>query len=150
MGGFEVYTTRPDTLMGVTYVSLAAEHPIALELAKSNPALAAFIDECRNSSVAEADMATMEKKGMFTGLDARHPITGDAVQVWIANYVLMDYGTGAVMAVPGHDQRDYEFAKNTTSLSTKLSPPKMATPSVWKTAPSPTKVYWLIPLPSTD
>ena len=111
MGGFEVYTTRPDTLMGVTYVSLAAEHPIALELAKSNPALAAFIDECRNSSVAEADMATMEKKGMFTGLDARHPITGDAVQVWIANYVLMDYGTGAVMAVPGHDQRDYEFAK---------------------------------------
>ncbi|CAA0083020.1 Leucine--tRNA ligase [Zhongshania aliphaticivorans] len=108
---FEVYTTRPDTLMGVTYVSLAAEHPISLALAKDNPALANFIEECRNSSVAEADMATMDKKGMFTGLEARHPITGDAVQVWVANYVLMDYGTGAVMAVPAHDQRDYEFAK---------------------------------------
>tara|TARA_R110001592_G_scaffold112297_1_gene310344 strand:+ start:285 stop:2744 length:2460 start_codon:yes stop_codon:yes gene_type:complete len=108
---FEVYTTRPDTLMGVTYVSLAAEHPISLEIAKNNPALATFIDECRNSSVAEADMAVMEKKGMFTGLAARHPITGESVQVWIANYVLMDYGTGAVMAVPAHDQRDYEFAK---------------------------------------
>ncbi|MFT7404326.1 leucine--tRNA ligase [Zhongshania sp.] len=108
---FEVYTTRPDTLMGVTYVSLAAEHPISLEVAKNNPALATFIDECRNSSVAEADMAVMEKKGMFTGLAARHPITGESVQVWIANYVLMDYGTGAVMAVPAHDQRDYQFAK---------------------------------------
>ena len=111
MDNFEVYTTRPDTLMGVTYVSLAAEHPISLELAKTNAALAAFIDECRNSSVAEADMATMEKKGMATGINARHPITGEAVQVWVANYVLMDYGTGAVMAVPAHDQRDYEFAK---------------------------------------
>ncbi|MFQ3199993.1 MAG: leucyl-tRNA synthetase [Zhongshania sp.] len=111
MDSFEVYTTRPDTLMGVTYVSLAAEHPISLELAKNNPALATFIDECRNSSVAEADMAVMEKNGMFTGLAARHPITGESVQVWIANYVLMDYGTGAVMAVPAHDQRDYEFAK---------------------------------------
>lgn len=111
MDSFEVYTTRPDTLMGVTYVSLAAEHPIALEVAKNNPALATFIDQCRNSSVAEADMAVMEKKGMFTGLTARHPITGESVQVWIANYVLMDYGTGAVMAVPAHDQRDYEFAK---------------------------------------
>ncbi|MEX1664905.1 leucine--tRNA ligase [Zhongshania arctica] len=111
MDSFEVYTTRPDTLMGVTYVSLAAEHPISLEIAKNNPALATFIDECRNSSVAEADMAVMEKKGMFTGLAARHPITGESVQVWIANYVLMDYGTGAVMAVPAHDQRDYEFAK---------------------------------------
>lgn len=97
--------------MGVTYVSLAAEHPISLELAKTNAALASFIDECRNSSVAEADMATMEKKGMATGINARHPITGEAVQVWVANYVLMDYGTGAVMAVPAHDQRDYEFAK---------------------------------------
>jgi leucyl-tRNA synthetase len=111
MDSFEVYTTRPDTLMGVTYVSLAAEHPIALEVAKNNPELANFISECRNSSVAEADMATMEKKGMATGLQARHPLTGEIVPVWIANYVLMDYGSGAVMAVPAHDQRDYEFAK---------------------------------------
>ncbi len=108
---FEVYTTRPDTLMGVTYVSLAAEHPIAIEVAKTNSELAAFIDSCRNSSVAEADMATMEKRGMATGLQARHPLTGELVPVWIANYVLMDYGSGAVMAVPAHDQRDYEFAK---------------------------------------
>ncbi len=108
---FEVYTTRPDTLMGVTYVSLAAEHPIALEVAKTNSELATFIDSCRNSSVAEADMATMEKRGMATGLQARHPLTGELVPVWIANYVLMDYGSGAVMAVPAHDQRDYEFAK---------------------------------------
>jgi leucyl-tRNA synthetase len=98
--------------MGVTYVSLAAEHPIALEVAKTNSELAAFIDSCRNSSVAEADMATMEKRGMATGLQARHPLTGELVPVWIANYVLMDYGSGAVMAVPAHDQRDYEFAKN--------------------------------------
>ncbi|MFT3929639.1 MAG: leucine--tRNA ligase [Spongiibacteraceae bacterium] len=109
--GFDIYTTRPDTLMGVTYVSLAAEHPISLATAKSNPALAAFIQECKTSSVAEADMATMEKKGMDTGLKALHPITGREIPVWIANYVLMDYGTGAVMAVPAHDQRDWEFAK---------------------------------------
>ncbi|QQD17779.1 leucine--tRNA ligase [Spongiibacter nanhainus] len=108
---FEVYTTRPDTLLGVTYVSLAAEHPISLQLAKNNAELAAFIDECRNSSVAEADMATMEKRGMAAGVDAIHPLTGERVPVWIANYVLMDYGTGAVMAVPAHDQRDYEFAQ---------------------------------------
>ncbi len=109
--GFEIYTTRPDTLMGVTYVSLAAEHPISLATSKNNPALAAFIQECKTSSVAEADMATMEKKGMDTGLKALHPITGREIPVWIANYVLMDYGTGAVMAVPAHDQRDWEFAK---------------------------------------
>ena len=108
---FEVYTTRPDTLMGVSYVSLAAEHPISLALAENNPELAAFIDDCRHSSVAEADMATMEKKGMATGITALHPITGEPVPVWIANYVLMDYGTGAVMAVPAHDQRDFEFAQ---------------------------------------
>ena len=116
LNSFEIYTTRPDTLMGVTYVSLAAEHPIALAAAslaaeKSNSALAAFIQECKTSSVAEADMATMEKKGMDTGLKALHPITGEEVPVWIANYVLMDYGSGAVMAVPAHDQRDWEFAK---------------------------------------
>lgn len=107
---FEVYTTRPDTLMGVTYVSLAAQHPISLALSKDNPELAAFIKECDNTSVAEADMATMEKKGMDSGIVARHPLTGEEVPVWIANYVLMDYGTGAVMAVPAHDQRDFEFA----------------------------------------
>lgn len=108
---FEVYTTRPDTLMGVSYVSLAAEHPIALHLAKSNPELASFIEECKSSSVAEADMATMEKKGIDTGIKALHPITGEPVAVWIANYVLMDYGSGAVMAVPAHDERDFEFAQ---------------------------------------
>ena len=109
--GFDVYTTRPDTLMGVTYVSLAAEHPIAKALAETNPALAAFIQECKVQSVAEADMANMEKKGIDTGIKAKHPITGDEVSVWVANYVLMDYGSGAVMAVPAHDQRDWEFAQ---------------------------------------
>ncbi len=109
--GFDIYTTRPDTLMGVTYVSLAAEHPIAKHLAESNPALAQFIADCKVQSVAEADMATMEKKGMDTGIKALHPITGEPVAVWVANYVLMDYGSGAVMAVPAHDQRDYEFAQ---------------------------------------
>ena len=109
--GFDVYTTRPDTLMGVTYVSLAAEHPIAKALAETNPALAAFIQECKVQSVAEADMANMEKKGIDTGIKAKHPITGDEVSVWVANYVLMDYGSGAVMAVPAHDQRDLEFAQ---------------------------------------
>src|SRR5690606_37836760 len=109
--GFEVYTTRPDTLMGVTYVSLAAEHPIAKHLAQINeaqgrPELAQFIAECKVQSVAEADMAVMEKRGMDTGLKALHPITGEPVAVWVANYVLMDYGSGAVMAVPAHDQRD--------------------------------------------
>ncbi len=108
---FDVYTTRPDTLMGVTYVSLAPEHPIALTLAEHNPALAAFIAECKVQSVAEADMANMDKKGMDTGIKALHPITGVEVPVWIANYVLMDYGSGAVMAVPAHDQRDFEFAR---------------------------------------
>jgi leucyl-tRNA synthetase len=108
--GFEVYTTRPDTLMGVTYLSLAAEHPIAQALADGDPELAGFISECRQQSVAEADMATMTKRGRDTGLKALHPLTGAPLPVWIANYVLMDYGTGAVMAVPAHDQRDWEFA----------------------------------------
>ncbi|GGO72479.1 leucine--tRNA ligase [Bowmanella pacifica] len=107
---FDIYTTRPDTLMGVTYVALAAQHPLALEAAKQNPQLAAFIEECKNTKVAEADMATMDKKGCATGITAIHPITGEAVPVWVANFVLMDYGSGAVMAVPGHDQRDWEFA----------------------------------------
>ncbi len=107
---FDIYTTRPDTLMGVTYVALAAQHPLALEAAKHNAQLAAFIEECKNTKVAEADMATMEKKGCATGITAIHPITGEDVPVWVANFVLMDYGSGAVMAVPGHDQRDWEFA----------------------------------------
>jgi leucyl-tRNA synthetase len=107
---FEVYTTRPDTLMGVTYVSLAPQHPIALELAKSNPELASFIEQCQTQKVSEAEMATLEKAGIATGINAIHPITGKQVPVWVGNYVLMDYGSGAVMAVPAHDQRDYEFA----------------------------------------
>ncbi len=106
-----IYTTRPDTLMGVTYVAVAPEHPLAAGAAGANPALQAFIDECRNTRVAEADMATMEKKGVDTGLQALHPVTGEAVPIWAANFVLMEYGSGAVMAVPAHDQRDYEFAQ---------------------------------------
>ncbi len=107
---FDTYTTRPDTLMGVTWVSIAAEHPISLALASNNPELAAFIQECKTQSLAEADMAAMEKKGLDLGIRAIHPLTGEEIPVWVANYVLMDYGTGAVMAVPGHDQRDWEFA----------------------------------------
>ncbi|KGQ66685.1 leucine--tRNA ligase [Gallibacterium anatis] len=106
-----VYTTRPDTFYGVSYLAVAAGHPLAEQAAKNNPELAQFIQECRNTKVAEAELATMEKKGMFTGRYALHPITGEAVPVWIANFVLMHYGTGAVMAVPAHDQRDYEFAQ---------------------------------------
>ena len=106
-----VFTTRPDTLMGVTYVAVAAQHPVALKAAKSNPDLAAFIEECKQVKVAEADMATMEKKGMATGEMAVHPVTGDTVPVMVANFVLMSYGSGAVMAVPAHDQRDWEFAR---------------------------------------
>jgi len=108
---FDIYTTRPDTLMGVTYVALAAQHPLALTAAENNAELSAFIDECKNSKTTEADMAAMEKKGVDTGLKAIHPISGELVPVWAANFVLMDYGSGAVMSVPGHDQRDYEFAK---------------------------------------
>ena len=106
-----VYTTRPDTLMGVTYTTLATAHPIAAEAAKNNPDLAAFINECQTQQVSEAEMATMEKRGMDTGIRALHPLTGETIPVWVGNYVLMDYGSGAVMAVPAHDQRDYEFAK---------------------------------------
>jgi len=108
--GLTVFTTRADTLMGVTYVAIAAEHPMALKAAETNPELAAFIEECRMGSVAEADLATAEKKGMATGLSVKHPVTGKEVPVWIANYVLMSYGSGAVMAVPSHDERDFEFA----------------------------------------
>ena len=106
-----VFTTRADTIMGVTFCAVAAEHPLATRVAANNPALAAFIAECKQGSVAEADMATMEKKGMDTGLKVTHPLTGESIPVWVGNYVLMNYGDGAVMAVPAHDERDFEFAK---------------------------------------
>ena len=110
-GVLKVYTTRPDTLMGATYVAVAAEHPLATQAAASNPKLAEFIAECKHGGTAEADMATMEKKGMNTGLFVTHPLNGEQLSVWIANYVLIGYGEGAVMAVPAHDERDFEFAK---------------------------------------
>ncbi|MDZ7583913.1 MAG: leucine--tRNA ligase [Thiobacillus sp.] len=106
-----VFTTRADTLMGVTFVAVAAEHPLATRAAENNPELAAFIAECKQGSVAEADMATMEKKGMDTGLKVTHPLTGESIPVWVGNYVLMSYGEGAVMAVPAHDERDFGFAQ---------------------------------------
>jgi leucyl-tRNA synthetase len=106
----KVFTTRADTLMGATYVAVAAEHPIALHAAKNNPALEAFIQECKLGSAKEADLATQEKKGMDTGLFVIHPLNGKQLPVWVANYVLMGYGEGAVMAVPAHDERDFEFA----------------------------------------
>ncbi|NCP65256.1 MAG: leucine--tRNA ligase [Paraglaciecola sp.] len=111
MSSFDVYTTRPDTLLGVSYVAVAAQHPIALEAAKSNANLAQFIEECKNTKTAEAELATMEKKGCATGYFAVHPLNGEKIPVWVANFVLMGYGSGAVMAVPGHDQRDWEFAQ---------------------------------------
>ena len=106
-----VYTTRADTIMGVTFVAIAAEHPLATQAAIGNSELTEFIDECKRGGVAEADIATMEKKGMPTGLNVIHPLTGELVPVWIGNYVLMGYGEGAVMAVPAHDERDFGFAK---------------------------------------
>jgi leucyl-tRNA synthetase len=106
-----VYTTRPDTLMGVTYMAVAAEHPLAAKAAQDNPEIAAFIAECVKTDAAEATLETMEKKGMPLGIAAIHPLTGEEVPLWVANFVLMSYGTGAVMAVPGHDERDWEFAK---------------------------------------
>jgi len=107
----EVYTTRPDTLMGATYLALAPQHPVVQAAAAQNPALATFCDEIGAIKIAEADMATMEKLGMDTGLRAAHPITGAAMPIWVANFVLMGYGSGAVMSVPAHDQRDWEFAQ---------------------------------------
>ena len=106
-----VYTTRPDTLFGVTYLAIAAEHPIAIEAGKNNPKIQSFLDECKKMETAEAAMETMEKKGVDSGVKCVHPLTGEEVSIWIANFVLMGYGTGAVMSVPAHDQRDYEFAK---------------------------------------
>ena len=105
-----VFTTRPDTLLGVTYVAVAAEHPLTLEAAAGNPALAAFVEECRRGGTSQAELETMDKKGLALGLDAVHPVTGERVPIYAANFVLMGYGTGAVMAVPAHDQRDFEFA----------------------------------------
>jgi len=109
-GVMKVFTTRPDTLMGATYVAVAAEHPLATLAAQNNPELQAFIDECKRGGVAEADIATQEKKGLATSLHVQHPLTGELLPVWVANYVLMNYGEGAVMAVPAHDERDFEFA----------------------------------------
>ncbi len=106
-----VFTTRADTIMGVTFCAVAAEHSLATHAAKNNPALAAFIDECKRGSVMEADIATMEKKGVPTGISVTHPLTGAPIPVWVGNYVLMGYGEGAVMAVPAHDERDFHFAK---------------------------------------
>jgi len=106
-----VYTTRPDTLMGVTYMAVAAEHPLAGKAAATNPDVATFIQECKQTDAQEATLETMEKKGMALGISAIHPLTGEEVPLWVANFVLMSYGTGAVMAVPGHDARDWEFAK---------------------------------------
>jgi leucyl-tRNA synthetase len=106
-----VFTTRPDTLMGVTFISVATEHPLVREAVKTKPELAAFIEECQHTATSEAILETLEKKGIDTGFKAIHPLTGEAVPIWAANFVLMSYGTGAVMAVPAHDQRDYEFAK---------------------------------------
>jgi len=105
-----VFTTRPDTLMGVTFVSIAGEHPLAQQAAANNPALAAFLAELKHGGVSEAELETQEKRGMATGLFANHPVSGEPVPIWVANFVLMGYGTGAVMAVPGHDERDFEFA----------------------------------------
>jgi leucyl-tRNA synthetase len=109
--GLKVFTTRADTIMGITFAAVAAEHPLATEAAKGKPELAAFIEECKRGGVQEAELATMEKKGMPTGLFVLHPVTAEKVEVWVGNYVLMAYGEGAVMAVPGHDERDFAFAK---------------------------------------
>lgn len=110
-GQLKVFTTRPDTLMGATYVAVAAEHPLATLAAKTNPELQAFIEKCKKGGVSEADLATQEKEGMATNLYVLHPLTGEKLNVWVANYVLITYGEGAVMAVPAHDERDYAFAQ---------------------------------------
>lgn len=107
----EVFTTRPDTLLGATYLAIAPQHALALEVAKNNTDIEAFINECKNTKVAEAELATLEKKGIATNLYAINPLTGDKLPIWIANFVLSEYGSGAVMSVPGHDQRDFEFAQ---------------------------------------
>jgi leucyl-tRNA synthetase len=110
-GRLYVFTTRADTIMGVTFCAVATEHPLAAHAAKSNAKVAAFIEECKRGTVIEADLATMEKKGVPTGLFVTHPLTGEKIEVWVGNYVMMGYGEGAVMGVPGHDERDFAFAK---------------------------------------
>jgi leucyl-tRNA synthetase len=126
-GKMWVFTTRADTIMGVTFCAVAAEHPLALHAAKGNPKLAAFIEKCRHGSVMEADMATMEKEGLSTGLFVTHPLTGKQVEVWVGNYVLMSYGDGAVMGVPAHDERDFGFA-----LKNNLPIVPVVVPENWK------------------
>ena len=129
-----VFTTRADTIMGVTFCAVAAEHPLAAHAAKLNPDIAAFVDECKRGSVMEADLATLEKKGMATGIFVRHPISGAQIEVWIGNYVLMGYGDGAVMGVPAHDERDFAFAKK-YRLPIKAviaRPEKVYDASVWQ------------------
>ena len=109
--------------MGVTYLAIASEHPLAIEIAQNNDTISAFIASCKTMETSEAAMENMEKKGVATGVYCDHPITGKPIEVWIANFVLMGYGTGAVMSVPAHDQRDYEFARSTTLiLNPSLSP----------------------------
>ncbi|GAB4289225.1 MAG: leucine--tRNA ligase [Thiohalomonadaceae bacterium] len=135
-GTLWVFTTRADTLMGATYVAVAAEHPLALHAAQNNPELAAFIEECRHGGVSEAELATQEKKGMATGLTVTHPLTGEPLPLWVANYVLMGYGEGAVMAVPAHDERDFAFAHKyglpiKTVIETSAGD---ATPAPWREA----------------
>jgi leucyl-tRNA synthetase len=126
-GALKVFTTRADTVFGTTFMAVAAEHPIALAASRSDPKLAEFVDECRRGSVMEADIATQEKKGMPTGLHVVHPFTGQPIEVWVANYVLMAYGEGAVMGVPGHDARDFEFAlKNGLRVATVVRSPRGA------------------------
>jgi leucyl-tRNA synthetase len=131
-GNLIVYTTRPDTLMGATYVAVAAEHALATLAAKDNPKLAEFIAECKRGSVAEADVATAEKKGMDTGLFVEHPLNGELLPVWVANYVLASYGEGAVMAVPAHDERDFEFANKYASQLPSIKP--VIVPENWQGA----------------
>ncbi|MGB8855716.1 MAG: leucine--tRNA ligase [Burkholderiales bacterium] len=135
-GVMKVFTTRADTLMGATYVAVAAEHPLATKAAKNNPSLQAFIEECKHLSTQEADVATQEKKGMATGLTVAHPLSGERLPLWVANYVLMGYGEGAVMAVPAHDERDFEFA---TKYQLPIKPVIRtsagdATPAPWNAA----------------
>ena len=120
----KVYTTRPDTLMGVTYLAIASEHPLAIEAGENNTEVQTFIDECKTMETSEAAMETMEKKGVNSGLTCIHPITGQEVQIWVANFVLMGYGTGAVMSVPAHDQRDYEFAQKYSIPMLEVIKPK--------------------------
>ncbi|HZC00198.1 MAG TPA: leucine--tRNA ligase, partial [Gammaproteobacteria bacterium] len=110
-GSLIIFTTRPDTIMGATYLAVAPEHPLATQVAaRGNPKVAAFLEECQHTGLTEAELETMEKKGLPLGIEAIHPISGERLPVWVANFVLMGYGTEAVMAVPAHDQRDFEFA----------------------------------------